>query len=83
MVGLQPTRLLRPWNFPGKSTGIKIARRNINNLRYAVERQWQLIPVLLPGKFQGRRSLVGCSPTISITSDRQMTPPLWQKVKKN
>ena len=20
--GLQPTRLLRPWNFPGKSTGV-------------------------------------------------------------
>ena len=31
-------------------TGIKIARRNINNLRYA---------------------------------DDPMTPPLWQKVKKN
>ena len=25
-------------------------------------RQWQLTPVLLPGKFHGRRSLVGCSP---------------------
>ena len=65
--GLQPSRLLHPWNFPGKSTrvgchcllqcicitesyyyipetndrleeaqaGIKIAGRNINNLRYA------------------------------------------------
>ena len=54
--GLQPTRLLRPWDFPGKSTGvgchcllhimpnarldeaqagIKIAGRNINNLRCA------------------------------------------------
>ena len=50
---LQPSRLLHPWDFPGKSTGvgchcllqehvrwlyllgIKIARRNINNLRYA------------------------------------------------
>ena len=37
--------------------GIKIARRNINNLR-------------LPGE-------------ISITSDMQMTLPLWQKVKEN
>ena len=25
-------------------------------------RQWQATPVLLPGKSQGRRSLVGCSP---------------------
>ena len=25
-------------------------------------RQWQLTPVLLPGKSHGRRSLVGCSP---------------------
>ena len=50
---LQPSRLLHPWDFPGKSTGvgchcllqehvrwlyllgIKIAKRNINNLRYA------------------------------------------------
>ena len=48
--------------------GIKIARRNINNLRYADDttlmgrRQWQPTPVLLPGKFHGRRSLVGYSP---------------------
>ena len=25
-------------------------------------RQWQPTPVLLPGKFHGQRSLVGCSP---------------------
>ena len=28
----------------------------------AWRRQWQPTPVLLPGKSQGRRSLVGCSP---------------------
>ena len=40
--GLKPTRLLRPRDFPGKSTGVgchrllhKIAGRNIYNLRYA------------------------------------------------
>ena len=27
-----------------------------------VRRQWHPTPVLLPGKFHGRRSLVGCSP---------------------
>ena len=25
-------------------------------------RQWQPIPILLPGEFHGGRSLVGCSP---------------------
>ena len=30
--------------------------------REAWRRQWQPTPVLLPGKFHGRRSLVGCSP---------------------
>ena len=58
--------------------GIKIARRNINNLRYADDstlmaeseeelkslliRQWHPTPVLFPGKSHGWRSLVGCSP---------------------
>ena len=42
--------------------GIKIAGRNINNLRYAGRRQWHPTPVLLPGKSHGRRSLEGCSP---------------------
>ena len=29
---------------------------------YIWRRQWQPTPVLLPGKYNGRRSLVGCSP---------------------
>ena len=29
---------------------------------YLWKRQWQLSPVLLPGKSHGRRNLVGCSP---------------------
>ena len=47
--------------------GIKIAGKNTNNLRYADDttlmqrRQWQPTPVLLPGKSQRWRSLVGCS----------------------
>ena len=32
-------------------------------------RQWHLTPVLLPGKSQGRRSLVGCSPWGQYESD--------------
>ena len=44
--------------------GIKIARRNINNLRYVDDN------TLMAGE-------------ISITSDMQMKPPLWQKMKRN
>ena len=32
-------------------------------------RQWHPTPVLLPGKFHGRRSLVGCSPSGHYESD--------------
>ena len=42
--------------------GIKIAGRNIKNLRYAGRRRWHPTPVLLPGKSHGQRSLVGCGP---------------------
>ena len=51
--------------------GIKIARRNIDNLRYADDttlmaesrrRQWRPTLVLLPGKSHGWRGLEGCSP---------------------
>ena len=31
-------------------------------LGWSWRRQWQPTPVLLPGEFHGRRSLVGCSP---------------------
>ena len=31
--------------------------------------QWHPTPVLLPGKFHGRRSLVGCSPWGRVESD--------------
>ena len=65
--------------------GIKIAGRNINNLRYADDstlmaeseeelkslliRQWHPTPVLLPGKSHGQRSLVGYSPWGPCESD--------------
>ena len=34
-------------------------------------RQWQPTPVLLPGKSQGQRSLVGCSPWGHYESDTE------------
>ena len=49
--------------------GIKIAGRNINNLRYAAEKAMAPTPVLLPGESQGRRSLVGYGPRGRKESD--------------
>ena len=49
-------------------------------------RQWQPTPVLLPGKSQGRRSLVGCSPwsweesdTTELTSLSLFTFMHWRR----
>ena len=64
--------------------GIKIARRNINNLKYAddttliAESEEELKSLLMKVKEEGE--MPG---EISITSDMQMTPSLWQKVKRN
>ena len=54
--------------------GIKFAGRNINDLRYAdnTSLSWM--------KHKLESSLLG---EISMTSDMQITPPLWQKVKRN
>ena len=95
--------------------GIKIAGRNINNLRYAddttlmAESEEELKSLLMKVKVESKKvgkaqhsenedhgsmswkmlvwvkhklesRLLG---EISITSDMQMTPPLWQKVKRN
>ena len=37
-------------------------KKDIYTHTYVRRRQWQPTPVLLPGKSQGQRSLVGCSP---------------------
>ena len=39
------------------------------HIPYVWRRQWHPTPVLLPGKFHGRRSLVGCSPWDREESD--------------
>ena len=74
-------------------TGIKIAGRNINNLRYAddttlmAEREEELKSLLMKVRMESEKvslklniKLLG---EISITSDIQMIPPLWQQVKRN
>ena len=46
--GLQPTRLLRPWDFPGKSTGV--------GCHCLLQGKWLPTPVFLPGKSHGQRN---------------------------
>ena len=66
--GLQSTRLLHPWDFPGKAgpgvCGLDLRLESVFILLALRlwRRQWHPTPVLLPGKSHGRRSLVGCSP---------------------
>ena len=73
--GLQPTRLLHPWDFPGKSTGVGchcLLPGAVSGKESTCQcrrpgfnpgrRQRHPTPVLLPGKSHGQRSLVGCSP---------------------
>ena len=98
---------------------IKIARRNINNLRYAddtilmAESEEELKSLLMKVKEESEKvglklniqkpKVMASGPVtswempgwmklklesrllgeISITSDMQLTPPLWQKAKKN
>ena len=99
--------------------GIKMSRRNINNLRYAddttliAESEEELKSLLMKVKEESEKvglklniqktKIMASGPITSwemlgwkkhklesrlpgetaITSDMQMTPPLWQKVKKN
>ena len=67
----QPTRLPRPWDSPGKNTGVGChflpqcmkVKSEIKVAQLCLRRrQWHPTTVLLPGKSHGRRSLVGCSP---------------------
>ena len=48
----QPTRLLRPWDFPGKSTGV--------GCHYLLLNEHEFEPT--PGDNEGQRSLACCSP---------------------
>ena len=50
-------------------TAVRVAviKKSTNNKCW--RRQWHPTPVLLPGKFHGRRSLVGCSPWDHWESD--------------
>ena len=74
--GLQPNRLLCPWNSPGKNTGVGyhsllqgifltlfIEPMSLVSPALASKFYTTVPPgVLLPGKSHGRRSLEGCSP---------------------
>ena len=67
----QPTRLLHPWDFPGKSTGVgchcllqQCGRPGFNSWVGNIpwRREWLPTPVFLPGEFNGQRSLANYSP---------------------
>ena len=60
--GLQPTRLLRPWDFPGKSTGVGChCLYKITRTYYISVGPWQPSPVFLPGKSHRQKSLMAYS----------------------
>ena len=67
-----------------QQTGSKLGKEYVKAIYYdpAYLTHVQSIPCEMPGwmnhKLESR--FLG---EISITSDRQITPPLWQKVKKN
>ena len=46
----------------GKKKKINFSNKSEIKVTLSRRRQWHPTPVLLPGKFQGQRSLVGCSP---------------------
>ena len=56
--GLQPTRLLCPWDPLGKNIGAMPSSRAFSQPRYA----WQLTPVFLNGEFHGQRSMGSYDP---------------------
>ena len=50
----------KPWGSNPRSATYKVF--GLVSCKPSWRRQWHLIPVLLPGKSRGWRSLVGCSP---------------------
>ncbi|KAB0375071.1 hypothetical protein FD755_013563 [Muntiacus reevesi] len=116
----QPTKLPRPWDSPGKNTGVgghfllqcmkvkseseltqlfltlsdpmvcSLPGSSVHGIFPARVLEWGAIGFStiqstswkMPGwmKHKQESSLPG---EISITSDMQMTPPLWQKAKEN
>ena len=67
------------WNagLDESQAGIKTAERNINNLRHADD-----TTVMAESEEELKSPLEESAGEIPITSDMQMTPPLWQKNKK-
>ena len=110
MFNLHAEHIMRNAGLEETQAGIKIAGRNIINLRYADDttimaeskekltifltrnqllikntNKWNNLPLFnAPLKDWKKHKLESRLPgEISITSDMQMTPPLWQKVKRN
>ena len=81
------------WDHPPviKTCSVGVASHTGDLLIYLRGRKWSPCPILLPSGMSLDVIVYGqCSFTflrlpgeISITSDMQMTPHLWQKVKRN
>ena len=69
--GLYPTKLLCPWNSPGKNVGMgcHFLLQGIFPTQGLNPGQWQPTPVSLSGKSHGQSSLVGYSPRGRKESD--------------
>ena len=82
LFNLYAEYIIRNTGLEEAQAGIKIDGRNINNLRYAddttlmAESEEELKSLLMKVKEESEKG-------ISITSDMQMIPPLWKKVKRN
>ena len=94
LFNLYAEYIMRNTGLEEAQAGIEIARRNINNLRYAddttlmAESEEELKSLLM--KVKEVNFIIGHLPCesrlqgeISTTSDTQMTPSLWQKANRN
>ena len=84
MFNLYTEYIMRNAGLDELQAGFKIALRNINNLRYADDNtliaERTLCEMLGWMKHKLESRMLG---EISITSDTQMTPYFWHKVKRN
>ena len=73
--GLQPARLLCPWDFPGKNTGVGCHSFLQDNLVYHLQKDWESIflrPYFIPVK----EELLNSLPSVQFSSIAQLCPTL-------
>ena len=79
--GLQPTRLLRPWDFPGKSTGVYFSSTILHKLNKMALMTWPRNQTIHIGKFQVSTQFTKIRKTrgwiTKIILQRCTPPPPW------